>query len=43
MALVARAIGSEGAAFTTIGVAGAASVVRAFLIALLFVFAVAHG
>ena len=43
VALIARAIGSEGAAFTTIGVAAAVSVVRAVLIAALFFVAVPHG
>jgi uncharacterized membrane protein YbhN (UPF0104 family) len=36
VALLARAIGSEGAAFTTIGVAAAVSVVRASMIAVVF-------
>jgi uncharacterized membrane protein YbhN (UPF0104 family) len=41
--LVSRAIGTEGAAFTTIGVAAAVSLVRAAIVAALFVAAVAHG
>ena len=43
VALLARAIGSERAAFTTIGVAAAVSVVRASVIAVLFLVVVAHG
>ena len=41
--LVSRAIGTEGAAFTTVGVAAAVSLVRAAIVAVLFVAAVAHG
>jgi uncharacterized membrane protein YbhN (UPF0104 family) len=43
VALISRAVGTEGAAFTTIGVAAAVSLLRAAIVAVLFVATVARG